>query len=99
MWTGDCHFGTIKWNRSFVRSLKYELMYPEYVTQLLKLEVERHYGKITAVSYKRAVEHETQRFTILFPASLEADIRAGDLFDYRIAAFHPIGRESNATEP
>jgi len=68
-------------------------------THLLKLEVERLYGKITAKSYKRAIEHETQRFTILFPASLDADVRAGDLIDYRIATYHQMGREPKATEP
>ena len=68
-------------------------------TQLLKLEVERHYGKITAESHKRALEHETQRFTILFPASLDADVRAGDLIDYRIAAYHQMVREPEETEP
>jgi hypothetical protein len=62
-------------------------------TRLLKLEVERHYGKIDTVSLNRAKEHETSRFTILFPASLDADIRTGDLINYWLVGYTAIGRE------
>lgn len=62
-------------------------------TQILKLEVERFYGKIDTVSANRAQKHETQRFTILFPASLDADIRPGDIINYGLIGYLAIGRE------
>ena len=62
-------------------------------TRILKLEVERHYGKIDTVSLNRAKKHETLRFTILFPASLDADIRPGDLINYWLVGYTAIGRE------
>lgn len=62
-------------------------------TQILKLQVERFYGKIDSKSLARAKEHETQRFTILFPAALDADIKPGDLIDYKLVGYMKIGRE------
>lgn len=62
-------------------------------TRLLKLEVERFYGKIDGVSLERAKQHETSRFTILFPAALDADIRPGDIIDYGLVDYLAIGRE------
>lgn len=62
-------------------------------TQILKLEVERFYGKIDTVSANRAQKHETQRFTVLFPASLDADIRPGDIIDYGLIGYLAIGRK------
>jgi hypothetical protein len=61
--------------------------------QILKLDVERHYGKISSDSHKRAMEHETQRFSILFAAVPDAEVREGDLIDYRMVAFSRLGRE------
>lgn len=45
-------------------------------------------------------EYETQRFSILFPASLEADVQPGDIIDYRIVGyFSPtINREATKHE-
>lgn len=62
-------------------------------TQLLKLTVERHYGKIEKVSLNRAKKHETQELTIIFPASPGADIRPGDIIDYRLVRYVQINRE------
>ncbi len=59
-------------------------------THLLKLEVERYYGKITTDSLNRAKKHETMRFSILFPASPDADIRAGDLINYWLVGYTPM---------
>jgi hypothetical protein len=56
-------------------------------TQLLKLEVKRWYGKIEKRSLERAQQHETQRFAILFPASPDAVVQAGDIIDYRIVRY------------
>ena len=48
-------------------------------TRILELKVERHYGKIDTRSFDRARKHETQRFTILFPAAPDAAVKPGDL--------------------
>lgn len=61
--------------------------------KILKLDVERNYGKIDQTSLDRAKEYETQRFTILFPASPDAKIRAGDLIDYTLETCVAMGRE------
>ena len=55
--------------------------------QGLKLLVERHYGKIEWDSLERAKKHETQRFTILFGASSEANVKPGDILDYRLVRY------------
>jgi hypothetical protein len=55
--------------------------------------VERFYGKIDTVSLNRAHQHETQQFSILFPASVDADVRPGDLINYRLVGYMAIGRE------
>lgn len=52
--------------------------------RLLKLEVERWYGKIEKEAWDRAQEHETQTFTILFPASPGATVEVGNIIDYRL---------------
>lgn len=62
-------------------------------TQILKLDVERHYGKIDTISLHRAQEHETRQFSVLFPASLDADVRPGDLINYSLVGYTAIGRE------
>ena len=62
-------------------------------TQILKLHVERFYGKIDTKSLDRAKEHETQRFTLLFPAALDADVKPGDLINYKLVGYMKIGRE------
>lgn len=62
-------------------------------TKILKLDVERNYGKIDQTSLNRARQNETQRFTILFPAAPDADIRAGDLIDYTLETCVAMGRE------
>lgn len=59
-------------------------------TLLLKLEVERYYGKITTDSLNLAKKHETMRFSILFPASPDADIRPGDLINYWLVGYSPM---------
>jgi hypothetical protein len=61
-------------------------------TQILKLDVERAYGKIETKSLDRAKEHETQRFSLLFPAAIGADIKAGDLITYKLAGYATMGR-------
>jgi hypothetical protein len=66
-------------------------------SRLLKLEVERYYGKITTASLKRARDNETTRFTILFPASLDADVRPGDLINYWLVGYTPM-RGGNAAD-
>lgn len=65
-------------------------------THIVKLDVERFYGKIDSKSKRRADEHETQRLSILFPASPGADIRPGDLINYRLVRYAAIGREAPA---
>jgi hypothetical protein len=62
-------------------------------TKILKLDVERNYGKIDQTSLNRARQHESQRFTILFPAAPDADIRVGDLIDYALERCVAMGRE------
>lgn len=52
--------------------------------------MERYYGKITTASLNRAKKHETMRFTILFPASPDADIRPGDLINYWLVGYIPM---------
>jgi hypothetical protein len=61
-------------------------------TQILELKVERHYGKIDTRSFDRARKHETQRFSILFPAAPDATVKPGDLISYRLSDFTSIGR-------
>jgi hypothetical protein len=61
-------------------------------TRILKLDVERAYGKIDAKSLHRAKKHETQQFSLLFPAAIGADIRAGDLINYKLAGYATMGR-------
>lgn len=68
-------------------------------TQILKLDLERFYGKIDSVSKSRADEHETQRMSILFPATPHADIRPGDLINYRLLDYQPIGRDAPGDDP
>jgi hypothetical protein len=51
---------------------------------LLRLKVQRFYGKINQHSWDLAKQHETQEFTILFPAAPDAKINVGDFIDYRI---------------
>ena len=62
-------------------------------TRILKLHVERFYGKIETKSLDRAKEHETQRFTLLFPAALDAEVRPGDLINYKLVGYMKIGRD------
>ena len=61
--------------------------------QLLKLEVERWYGKFEQRSLDRAKQHETQRFTILFPGSRDAVVKGGDIIDYRIVRYLSLDSE------
>ncbi len=42
----------------------------------------------------RADEHETQRLSILFPASPDAHVRKGDLIDYQLVKYLPMGPET-----
>ncbi len=56
-------------------------------TQIVELQVERFYGKIEQRSFDRAQKHETQRFTILFPASLDTEVKPGDIIDYQITGY------------
>lgn len=48
---------------------------------------ERFYGKIDTKLLDRAKEHETQRFTLLFPAALDADVKPGDLINYKLVGY------------
>lgn len=58
--------------------------------QLVRLEVERHYGKIQARHLERAKKHETQQFSILFPAATDAVIKPGDIIDYGLLGYLSI---------
>lgn len=60
---------------------------PEF--HLLQLRVQRFYGKINQHSAELAKKRETQEFTILFPAALNAKINVGDLIDYRLDQYLP----------
>ena len=53
-------------------------------SHLLQLKVQRFYGKTNQHSWDLAKKHETQEFTILFPAAPDAKINVGDYIDYRI---------------
>jgi len=55
--------------------------------RLLQLRVQRWYGKIDAKSLKRNQEYETQEFRILFPAAPKADVKIGDIIDYRVVGY------------
>jgi len=55
--------------------------------QLVELKVQRWYGKIEAKSLKLHEQHESQQFTLLFPAAPDAVIRVGDIIDYRIERY------------
>lgn len=56
---------------------------------LLQLKVQRFYGKINQHSAELAKKHETQEFTILFPAAPNAKVNVGDLIDYRLDQYLP----------
>jgi hypothetical protein len=53
----------------------------------LKLDVVRHYGKISRDSYELALQNETQRFSILFPIKPGAVVKPGDIIDYEYWRF------------
>lgn len=54
---------------------------------LMKLTVDRFYGKISTQGLERAREHETQRMTILFPAAKSANIQVGDIISYSVGGY------------
>jgi hypothetical protein len=55
--------------------------------QLVELKVQRWYGKIEAKSLKLHEQHESQQFTLLFPAAPDAVVRVGDIIDYRLEGY------------
>jgi hypothetical protein len=55
--------------------------------ELLELRVQRWYGRADQKSLERNQKHETQEFTILFPAAPGAAVKAGDIIDYRAVRF------------
>ena len=55
--------------------------------ELLELRVQRWYGKIDKESLTRSRKHETQEFTILFPAAPGAAVKVGDIIDYRAVGY------------
>lgn len=54
---------------------------------LLQLKVQPWYGKIDQRSHDLHKKHDTQEFTILFPAAPGATIKVGDIIDYRIVRY------------
>jgi hypothetical protein len=64
--------------------------------QPFELRVERFYGKITQESLRSAKKHETQQFTIQFPATRDAVIKPGDVIDYEITRY--LSRSGTAAD-
>jgi hypothetical protein len=62
----------------------------------LKLDVVRHYGKISRDSYAFALQNETQRFLILFPVKPGAVVKPGDIIDYEYSSFLGLSDPNNA---
>ena len=58
--------------------------------ELLELRVQRWYGKIDKASLERNRKHETQEFTVLFPAAPGAAVKVGDIIDYRAVGYLAI---------
>ena len=90
--TDDARISSTPQQASYAHHLRFrvfEVVSIERVesTHILKLRVERAYGKIDVKSLDRAKAHETQRFTILFPASRVDAVKPGDLIDYELVGF------------
>jgi len=69
---------------------------------LLKLDVSRHYGKISKTASDRAKKYELQRFSILFPALPGASVKIGDLILYdfgKYTSFSDSGTSDRDRKP
>jgi hypothetical protein len=66
--------------------------------QIVKLKMQRWYGKIEAKSLKLHEPHESQQFTLLFPAAPDAVVRVGDIIDYRLEGYLAVPSSATAQE-